>query len=65
MQVSTAAISCYSILVFSFMVPNDSIELCILSQRYGTVKAVTSFVGFIDFHPAKTHLEGGNCYAVK
>ena len=44
-------------------VPNDSNELSVRSHTGVTVTAETSVVSVIDFHPTKTHPEGGNYYA--
>ena len=64
MHVSSAAILflCYFAIFLHDPVPNDSNELCVVPH---SVTAEASVVHFIDFHPTKTHLEGGNHYANK
>ena len=58
-RVATALLLCYFVNFIHGPVPNDSNELCILSNTEIFV------VSFICFYPTKRHLEGGNNYADK
>ena len=67
MQVSSTVISClcYFAIFTQDPVLNDSNELCIISHTGGTVRADTSVVSFIGFHPTTNCLESRNYYADK